>query len=262
MTHLPLRDKKILITRAKEQAGGLSERLRALGAEPIEFPTIAIAPLEDFSPLDCALKHLAVSHYQWVIFTSVNGVRFFFERLKALGYNARLLSAVKLAAIGPATAEALAQHGLKVHYMPTRYLAEEIAAGVGDVLGQRILLPRAAIAPKKLAEELRAKGALVDEVAAYRTLPTDAKADELQKLLGNGQIDLIAFTSASTVQNFAKLLDGLDLTQALSKVKVACIGPITAQAAEELGLKVHILAEEHTIDGLVKAIVQEVRRCG
>lgn len=256
---LQLQGKRILVTRAKEQASVLSERLRALGAEPIELPTITIAPLEDFQLLDRAIKLLVDAQYDWIIFTSANGVRFFLERLQVLGHDAQRLSAMKLAAIGPATAEALKKRGLKVHYMPTRYLAEEIAAGIGDVQGKSILLPRADIAPRQLAEALRAKGALVDEVVAYRTLPADAQAARPKKLLN--EIDVITFTSASTVRHFAQLLDGPDLVRALSKVKVACIGPITAKAAEELGLKVDILAEEHTIDGLVKAIVREVGDC-
>ncbi|MFN4218562.1 MAG: uroporphyrinogen-III synthase [Candidatus Bipolaricaulia bacterium] len=259
MTNLPLQGKRILITRAKEQAGVLAERLRALGAEPVEFPTIAIAPLEDFSLLDRAIKRLAASSYDWAIFTSTNGVRLFCERLKALGYEAQLLSRVKLGAIGPATAEALAQHDLTVRYMPTRYVAEELAAGLGDVSGQRILLPRADIARKQLAQALRAKGASVDEVAVYRTLPAGSKATELKDLLRNGQIDLITFTSASTVRHFVQFLDGIDLAQVLSEVKVACIGPVTAKVAKELGIEAHIVAAEHTIDGLVRAIVEEVR---
>lgn len=260
MMNLPLlQGKRILITRAKEQASVLSEMLRALGAKPIELPTITITPLEDYSPLDRAIQLIVTSQYDWVIFTSVNGVQFFFERFAALGYDARLLSRVKIAAIGPATAKAIEQNGLKIDYMPTRYLAEEIAIGIGDVRGQRILLPRADIARKQLAKALRAKGALVDEVPVYCTRPAGSKATELKDLICNDQIDLITFTSASTVRNFAQLLDGLDLTQALKKVKVACIGPVTAEAAKELGIEVQIVAEEHTIAGLVKAIIEEVR---
>lgn len=260
MTYLPLRGKRILITRAQEQAGALSEQLRALGAKPIVLPLITLAPLEDFSTLDQAIQLLAASHYDWVIFTSVNGVRFFCERLQALGYNALSMKTVKLAAIGPATAEALVQHGLKVNYRPRRYLSEEIAAGIGDVRGQYILWPRANIARKQLAQALRAKGAWVDEVAAYRTRPADAKAAQLKKLLCDEPIDFITFTSASTVRHFAQLLGGLDLAQALKVVKVACIGPITARAAQELGIQVLIVAVEHTIEGLVRAIIKEVRR--
>lgn len=254
MTQLPLRGQRILVTRAKEQAGFLAEKLRSLGAEPLEFPTIAIAPLEDFQLLDHAIQRLTASQYDWTIFTSVNGVRSFFERVRALGYDPHQFSAVKRAAIGPATAAALDRHGLSADYVPQRYLAEEIAAGIGNVRGQRILLPRADIARRYLAEALRAKGAIVEEVASYRTLPADSEATRLQTLLCRGEIDLITFTSASTVRHFAQLLDGLDLRQAVGNAKIACIGPVTAQAAEALGLEVKILAEEHTIEGLVRAI--------
>jgi uroporphyrinogen III methyltransferase/synthase len=257
MTCLPLEGKRVLVTRAVEQAASLSQKLRALGAEPIEFPMIKLAPPADLSPLDRAIQRLTASQYDWVIFTSVNGVCFFCQRLRALGYEEHCWSTGKLAAIGPATAAALTKQGLKVDYMPARYLAEEIAAGIGDVRGQRILLPRADIARKPLTQELLARGALVDEVAAYRTVLANSKVAQLKELLKARRIDFITFTSASTVRNFAHLLEGSDLAQALSTTKIACIGPVTAEAAREQGIDVHIMAEEHTMNGLVEAIVEE-----
>jgi uroporphyrinogen III methyltransferase/synthase len=251
----PLYGKRVLVTRSREQASLLAERLAGLGAEPVEFPTIRIVPPEDFGPVDEAIADLA--SYQWVIFTSVNGVKALGARLQALGKDARALAGVKVAAIGPATAKALAQYGLVADYVPDKYVAEEVAAGLGQVAGQRILLPRADIAREALAVELGAKGAVVDEVTAYRTVPAEPSDDVRQMLLA-GEVDIVTFTSSSTVRNFAALLDGLDPAQVLAQTVVACIGPITAQTARELGIRVDVVAEEYTINGLVEALTENL----
>jgi uroporphyrinogen-III synthase len=177
------------------------------------------------------------------------------------GLDMQALARLKIAAIGPATAQALAGYGLRVDYMPQVYLAEEIAAGIGDVAGQRILLPRAARAPKQLAQALRGKGAVVDEITAYRTLAVGAP-DELKALLADGQIDILTFTSSSTVRNLAAGLQGLTAANILSRCLVACIGPVTARTAARLGIRVDVVAKEHTIPGLVEAIVNAVTERG
>ena len=249
----PLFGKRILVTRAREQAGELSALLKSQGAEPIEFPIIRIAPVEDTAPLDQALS----CHYDWVIFTSVNGVKAVWSRLQARGRDARAFGGTRLCAIGPATAEELAAHGLRADFVPGEYVAEAIVAGIGDVSGQRILLPRAGIAREALAKGLRAKGAQVDEVSAYRTVTADAgdpRAREIRALLEQNHIAVIAFTSSSTVRGLVHALDIRHSTRFADMPCVACIGPITAQTARELGLPVDVAADEYTLEGLVAAL--------
>jgi len=248
----PLSGKRVLITRARDQASALIARLEELGAEPIEFPTIQIVPPEDFGPLDAAIARL--STYDWIIFTSVNGVGFFWERLTAAGLDASALEHAHIGAIGPATAEALAQAGLHVDFMPPQFVAESILDTIGPIEGKRILLPRADIAREALAVGLRDRGALVDELVAYRTVPARL-TPELRHAVLNAGIDIATFTSSSTVRNFIQALGGLDPAEVLRGAQVACIGPITAQTAHELGLRVDIIATEHTIEGLVNEIV-------
>jgi uroporphyrinogen III methyltransferase/synthase len=253
----PLFGKRVLVTRSREQASALSQRLRELGAEPLEYPAIAIAQPKDIAPLDEAIARLPT--YDWLIFTSANGVRSLVDRMSEKRLDMQALARLKIAAIGPATAQALARYGLRVDYLPEVYTSEEIAAGIGDVAGQRILLPRATRAPKQLAQALRGKGAVVDEVAAYRTLAVGAP-DELKALLADGQIDIVTFTSSSTVRNLAASLQGLTPADVLSRCLVACIGPVTARTAARLGIRVDVVAKEHTIPGLVEAIVAALRQ--
>jgi uroporphyrinogen-III synthase len=257
MPERPLHGKRIAVTRAEEQAAGLLARLRALGAEPIACPAIAIVPPEDFAPLDAAIGRLA--RYDWLIVTSANGVYALLDRMAALGKSAIDLAHLTIGAIGPATAEALAQRGLHASFVPTAYVAESILAEIGDVAGKRILLPRADIARETLAIGLRAKGAVVDEIAAYRTVP-GAGARVLAGILRAGALDAITFTSSSTVRY---LLDGLEQTgigrdearALLARTAVICIGPITAATAEEQGLPVSAVAREYTAQGVVDALV-------
>ncbi len=250
----PLAGRRILITRGEDQAGQLTERLRALGADPIPCSTIRTAPPADWTPLDTALDHLG--SYDWVIFTSANGVRYFTERAVLRGHAAAALHNLKVGAVGRATALALGRHGIRVDFVPNEFVAEALVAGIGDIAGLRILLPRADLARKALMDGLVAKGARVDDVVAYRTLPADPAdcgllADSTTPLA----VDIATFTSASTVRNFAALLGDRPARDALGSAVVACIGPITARAAEEIGLHVDILAREHTLDGLLHAII-------
>jgi uroporphyrinogen-III synthase len=258
MHEKPLQGKRIVVTRPEAQAGGLAARLRALGAEPIACPAIAIAPPADYAPLDAAIDR--VDTYDRLIVTSANGVRALLGRMAELGYSIAPLRRLTIGAIGPATARALEQHGLRAAFVPTAYVAEAILDEIGDVAGQRILLPRADIAREALAAGLRAKGALVDEIAAYRTVPGDG-ARSLVARLQRQEIDAVTFTSSSTVRY---LLDGLEAAglerpaarALLQHAAIACIGPITAATAGEEGLRVDVEAREYTGDGLVAALVE------
>ena len=251
----PLFGKRIIVTRAREQASELSRHLAELGAEPIEFPVIQIRPLDDYAQLDAALAQ----KYDWAIFTSVNGVKFVWERLTALGRDARAFAGARLGAIGPATAKELDHHGLRADFVPREYVAEALVSQIGAVAGQRIWLPRADIARETLAHGLRERGAIVDEVAAYRTVTTNSShplAQQIRALIERDEIDAITFTSSSTVRGFMSTQLPIDNSQ----LTIACIGPITAQTAQELGLRVDVIAEEYTIQGLVNALASFYRK--
>jgi uroporphyrinogen-III synthase len=244
----PLENKRILVTRPRAQAAELCDQLRAQGATPIVFPTIEIAPLTDFSELDRAIREL--NTYHWIIFTSVNGVKALWDRLNLTGFQNLSGFTGHIAAIGPATARALLAHDITATLIPDEYIAEAILDNIGEVRGQRILLPRADIARETLALELQKRGAVVDEIAAYRTLPAQPDPNGLIELQRG--VDVITFTSSSTVRNFIALA-GQD--SVLPHTLIACIGPITANTARELGLHVDIQATDYTMDGLVMALV-------
>jgi uroporphyrinogen III methyltransferase/synthase len=207
--------------------------------------------------LDQALQKL--NEYDWVIFTSVHGVRFFMERMANLKIPLKAMKQVMLAAIGPATASELERAAKKPEFVPNEFLSENIVDGLGNVNGKRILLPRADIASKKLPQLLRSRGAFVEEVVAYQTvIPPDLTPERVNSIFMRG-IDLVTFTSPSTVHNLAQVIGDDKLAQVLSNVKVACIGPVTVQATRELGIGVNIVAGIHTVDALVEAIVDEIR---
>jgi uroporphyrinogen III methyltransferase/synthase len=253
-----LTGKRIVVTRPRVQAADLCDKLAALGAIPIRFPTIEIAPLDDYTALDQALARLA--NYQWIIFTSVNGVSAFWQRLEAAGENSNALDGIRVAAIGPATARALEKRGIAAQFIPDEYVAEAMVEGMGDVRGQGILLPRADIAREALADGLRKRGAIVDEIAAYHTLIVDAHDSgtlNLRAMLQHGEIDAITFTSSSTARGFVQAIDlRTEIKNPNSKIVIACIGPITARTVRDLGLPVDVTATEYTMDGLVAALVQ------
>lgn len=252
----PLFGQRVLVTRSREQASALSEAIRTLGGEPVEFPTIRVTDPEDYAPLDEAIQKIET--YHWVIFTSVNGVDYFFRRMKHHGRDVRAIKG-KLCAIGPKTMEALESFGLLVDYVPGEYRAEEIIAGLQDKLlpGQQVLLPRADIARKVLPESLISLGAQVEEVVAYQTVEGQGDATMMRDMLQKKAIQMITFTSSSTVRNFVRLLGEDALPDLLEGVTLACIGPITADTAKELHLPVHVVASQYTIDGLVEAIVSQ-----
>ncbi|MCG8402803.1 MAG: uroporphyrinogen-III C-methyltransferase [Firmicutes bacterium] len=255
----PLFGKRVLVTRSREQASALSRSIQRLGGEPVEFPTISISDPGDYAPMDSAIGQLA--KYHWIIFTSVNGVRYFFNRLRHLERDIRDLRGIRIGAIGPQTQKALLELALRVDYVPGEYRAEEIVAGLRDKIepGQRVLLPRADIARQALPEGLVKLGAVVDEVTAYRTVTGRGDTPLVAEQLARDDIDLITFTSSSTVRNFVELLGGHKVPAITGRALVACIGPVTGQTALELGLPVHVQAREYTIDGLVKAILTYIK---
>lgn len=253
--HRPLFGRKIVITRAREQASDFKFALEELGAHCIEFPTIAIAPPDSWEPLDSALQRL--SQYDWIIFTSVNGVHFFMQRLLAAGKDARELKGVKLAAIGPKTAEALETLMLRPDLVPDEYRAEGIleAFAGGDLNGKRFLMPRALAAREILPEKLREWGADVDVVPAYQTLLPEENVADVAEFFRRGEIDCLTFTSSSTVSNFFSLIEKENILPQLHGTTIASIGPITAETAAKYGLKTSIMPSAYTIRGLVDCIV-------
>jgi uroporphyrinogen III methyltransferase / synthase len=247
---LPLFGKRVVVTRAREQSDALASRLRALGADAIELPTIEIAPAADYAPLDCAISNL--SSYDWLIFTSANGVRFFMDRLDRSAADLRALRA-RICAIGPATRAAVEALHLKVDLMGKEYVAEGLLAAFApyDLSSARILLPRAAVARDLVPTELARRGAHVDVVEAYRTVvPADA-ASRIAAVFAR-KPDAVTFTSSSTVQNFVDAAGAA----ALAGVRVASIGPITSETARRLGISVTAQAREFTLDGLLEAVCE------
>ena len=251
----PLMGRCIVVTRAREQASDLVKRLSDLGAECLECPTIKVVPPEDAEPLDRAIENL--SSYDWLIFTSINGVNFFFERLFQKNKDVRDLKDIRTAVIGPATQKRLFDFGFKSDIVPESYRAESVVkAFVGiDVIGKKILLPRAKEARPVLPLELKKMGAVVDEVTAYRTHAVKDNAEILSARLKERSIDMITFTSSSTAKNFHALFPSEDLKDLMQGVTIASIGPVTADTARDLGFDVNIVAESYTIPGLCQAIL-------
>jgi uroporphyrinogen III methyltransferase/synthase len=251
----PLFGKRIMVTRPRAQARSFVELLEQHGADVLLCPTIETVPLESYAQLDAALAEMAT--YAWLIFTSVNGVKYFFARLRDRRQDIRTLGAVRIAAIGPETARAVESFHLQVDAVPQEYRAEAVIPVLGEVRGQRILLPRAAEARAVLPQELEARGARVDEIAVYRTLrPLGTKAEEIRVLLEQGQIDLVTFTSSSTVRNFVSLFPEKDPRALLGSTHVGCIGPITAATAREYGLDVAVQPVSYTVPAFAEAIVE------
>jgi uroporphyrinogen III methyltransferase/synthase len=245
----PLAGRRIVVTRPDGQVDELCARLEALGAWPIRLPTIDVLPPESTDALDFALRTL--HEWDWVIFTSANGVRFALERSAAIGVTADAWRAVRVAAIGPATASALAAHGVTPAAVPEQYLAERIADVVGEVRGHRFLLLRADIAGALLPQKLRELGGYVEDVVAYRTAERDLDRNAAG-LLAAG-VDAITFTSPSTVRGLLRVL-GPSWRGMLDGAAIISIGPVTSAAVRECGLTVDAEAEVHTTDGLLDAL--------
>ncbi len=253
----PLFGRRIVVTRARAQAGELSAELEGLGAEVREFPTIEVRPPEDFGPLDDAIR--ALDTFDWLILTSVNGVDAFLNRLRHQGLDLRAIPrGTKVAAIGPATAEALEKVGLRVDVVPEEFRAESLIDAVsgGSLVGRRVLIPRAKVAREVLPDALRDAGAEVVVPPAYETVPSTEGKDGLAGDLEAGLIDCVTFTASSTVDNFVRAFGTGEAVRLLGGTKIACIGPITADTARGHGLAVDVEATEYTIPGLIQAVVR------
>lgn len=259
MNKAPLTGKKILITRAREQSGEFVTLLKKMGAEVIEFPTIEILPPLRWKELDQAIHQL--KFYDWVIFTSANGVHFFWQRLKEKG-KYRLPSFLKVCAIGPATSRQLKEKKIPVAYMPKEFMAESILDGFEKMFikGKRILLARAKKARNVLPKGLRKMGAEVDVVEVYRTVRPRGGLKRLRQLLTKEKIDVITFTSSSTVDHFAELLKKEDLKKLLRGIAIACIGPVTTRTAKRWGINVQIQPKQYTLPSLTQAIADNFAR--
>ena len=257
---------RVLVGRARHQASALSSGLRELGAEVLEIPFIEIRKPRSYEALDTALKSL--SEYDWLILTSVNGVDALWERLRRLRLGGKTVCNLKIAAIGPATRQAIEQHGARANIVPKEYVAESVVASLRrKVKGKRVLLARAKVARDVIPSELRQLGARVDVVEAYETVIPPASRRRLRAALRSSRrrLDVITFTSSSTVRNFVALLGesrgrvgrvhtGAGVKRQLKGVQLASIGPVTSSTLRDLGLRVDIEAAEYTIPGLINAI--------
>ncbi len=250
---LPLFGKRIVTTRAREQSGALKEALRELGAEAVEVPAIEILDPQSWQPMDQAIGRL--DEFDYLVFTSANGVKKFLGRLQVCGRDVRDLKGLQIGAIGPGTAAELAATGIRVDFMPREYRAEGLMEHFNDldVRGKGFLIPRAKVARDILPRTLEERGARVEVVEAYETVRPGFAPGELERLLTPAP-DVITFTSSSTVTNFVKLIESENLRAVLEEVAIASIGPITSETVRKHGLKVSIEAVDSTIAGLVQAL--------
>lgn len=266
LVHMPLKDKTVLVTRSRNQASDLSAAIRKQGGTAIEFPVISIGMPRDpikLAALDSALHQLP--DFDWVFFTSVNGVDFFIQRLRELRLDLQKIAQTKIAAVGPATAEALQAYGIHPEVVPNFYQAEGLFETVKEQLkpGHRVLLPTSDLARSYLIDELGKIGVFVTKVNVYEnTLHVDENGDKIVELLEGRLIDAVTFTSSSTVRNLLQVLSHLGAERPLELLQgadICCIGPKTAETAEELGLQVALMAKEATIQSLVDGLVHFYR---
>ncbi len=261
----PLSGRHVVVTRSREQASELTEALESLGAGVIEFPVISCRPLDDgpsLERLDRAIEEL--ESYDWVVFTSANGVRFFMERIFQLGGDVRALAGIQIGVMGEGTRRAVEERSLTVDFVPGRFVGESFVEEFPEKRpGVRVLIPRAEEARELIPEQLRRHGCEVDVVPCYRTVAADTESAELRLLLAAGTVDVVTFTSSSTVRNFVQLagLDAPDF-RLPDSVKVVSIGPVTSRTAREMGLPVHAEADPHTIEGVVQAVLDLAARPG
>src|SRR3989337_1327595 len=253
----PLFGKTILVTRSREQASEFADQLQEYGAHVLEFPPIEIAKPDTLKPLHTAIKN---KHpYNWLVFTSINGVDAFFRRLFELGKDIRELKGIKVCAIGPATEEGIKKYHIKVDCRPPKFVAESVVEELRKVTaikGEKFLLPRADIARSFLPEELQKLGGKVTDLVAYKTVMAQPKDINLVDKIKNGEIHIVTFTSSSTVRNFIQIVGEKNISAFNGHVQFASIGPITTQTAEEMGFRVDIKAKDYTIPGLVDAILE------
>lgn len=251
---LPLFGKRIVVTRARAQTSGMKQQLVSLGAEVIQFPTIRIKPPESYDAIDGAIDHL--KDYDWVIFSSVNGVEFFFDRLFEKGRDTRSLGGKYVAAIGPQTAASIKKFGIVPDLVPHDYRAEGILEVFHERKTQKILFPRAKVARETLPKTLRKRGHQVDVITIYETVMEEPDPGIKENILA-GKVDIITFTASSTVRNFVKIMGGRKKILAIpDTVRIASIGPITSDTLREFGFKVDIEPPVYTIDALIEAIVK------
>lgn len=252
----PFAGRRIVVTRARKQAGGLAQRIEALGGEVIGFPTIEIQAPASFAELDGAMQQIAA--YHWIIFTSVNSIDPFLERLKVAKKSLADLANLQVAAVGSETTRRLAAAGITVAVVPSRFQAEGLVESLNGVelTGKRVLIPCAAKARDVLPETLRQWGAGVDVVEAYRTSAPAFDPKEVRQRLERGDVDMVTFTSSSTVSNFVHLCGGGSLASIVGTAAITSIGPITAKTIEELGGHVAVIAQQFTIDGLIDAMIE------
>ena len=260
----PLFGKRIVVTRPREQAAELIERIEAMGAEAIEAPMIRIEPPEDYAPLDAACR--AAAEFDFIVFSSANAVDSFIERLLLSPLDVRELKGVKLCAVGPATAERLTRYGLKIDVTPAEFRAEALVHAIspgGNARGLRVLLPHADIGREIVADELRKQGAEVTEVVAYRTVVAEPEREgepDIYRMLLERRIDVVTFTSASAVRNFVKTIGAEQAVDLLRTTIVASIGPVTAEAATQCQIQTTIMPSQYTVPALVAAIVDYFER--
>lgn len=258
MAQRPLAGCRVLVTRSAEQAGELSSRIEALGGEAIVFPLIRIRPVQDSGPLDRALDGL--EQFDWIVFTSVNTVTVFFQRMRQRAMDPRRLKA-RIAAVGPKTKAALETQGVAVDVVPAEFHAEGLLKELLPRVppGAHVLFPKSLIARNVLPDQLTRHGVRVTAVDVYENEPVRERAAELAAMLEEKAIQLLTFTSSSTVQSFADLLSGYDVSRLLQGVAVASIGPLTSATCRKLGLPVAVEARQSSLDGLIQAMVDWIQ---
>jgi uroporphyrinogen III methyltransferase / synthase len=256
----PLEGRTIVVTRARAQAQRFAQLLEAAGARVLQAPAIVIEPPASWELLDTALA--ALDSFTWVVFTSVNGVAMVDRRLTARGLTWAAIARKRVAAIGPATAEALAEHGVRVELVPAEYRAEALVEGLRRVVGpgDRVLLPRAKETRDVLVVELRRLGVTVTEVPAYQTRRIEDAVVRLREALASGSVDAVTFTSSSTARNFAEQFSEDERSAWRGRIAVASIGPITAATAAEYGLSTDVMPSEYTIPALARALADYFSR--
>ena len=260
MKAAPLVGKRILITRPREQSAEFAALLELLGADAIEAPMIRILPSDDFGPLDAACAR--IREFDWIVFTSANAVDPFVDRLLRSPHDLRALAGARICAVGHATAHRLANRGLKADLIPSESRAESVADAIlksGQIAGLRVLMPRGDIARDLVKRQLEARGTLIEDPIAYRTVPAELEPDggpNIVRLLLERKLDVVTFTSPSAVKNFVALVGAEHAAELLRKTVVASIGPVTAEAAAERHITTAIMPVEYTVPALVQAIVQ------
>jgi uroporphyrinogen III methyltransferase/synthase len=252
-----------MITRPRHQAQKMADLVTDLGGEPWTFPTIEIAPPTqegigtETPPMDLAISN--IEDYSWLAFTSINGVSAFFDRMQHLRKDIRSLKDIKICAIGSKTRAELEKRGLLVDYVPKSYTSQNLAEGLRDILaeGDKVLIPRAEIAPDAFGP-LKDEGFDINEVPAYRTVQAGGNTQIIRNLFQERKIHILTFTSASTVTNFVEMMSADNIQELLQDVIVACIGPVTARTADDLGITVQVMAKEYTVEGMIDSILEYI----